>query len=66
MGYNNILPKLLERAERYCRKHGITETRLGREVARDSNLFADIRAGRSLRLTMIAKIDAYLAEPRKK
>lgn len=54
-------PDLLAEAEAYCEARDVKPTIFGLEAINDANLLRDLRAGRELRRSTVAKVRAYMA-----
>lgn len=54
--------QLLGQIEAYCRRTKTAETTFGREAVNDGKLVSRLRAGRSITLDTVAKIEAALSE----
>lgn len=52
---------LLSDIERFCRQHGMSERRFGTEVMNDGKLVAQLRAGRDIRVSTVARIREWMA-----
>jgi hypothetical protein len=52
--------ELPARIKRYLKRSGMTETRFGREVARDPRLLQDIRNGREIGARIQTRISDWL------
>lgn len=46
----------------FCKRHRIAETRFSRDAVNDPRLIHDMRNGRTLRASTIARIKAYMAK----
>lgn len=53
--------QLLSMIEKHCRKTGVAETTFGRIVVNDGKLVARLRAGGSVTLDTLRKIEAELS-----
>lgn len=51
---------LLQRIERYLRRSGTPVTRFGREALNDPRFVTDLRNGREVRSSTLARVAAYL------
>ena len=54
---------ILNKVERYLRKHDMPQTKFGRLAVRDPRLVGDLRNGRELRARTLARVEAFLAGP---
>lgn len=54
--------ELLTRIESYCAANGMAESTFGRRVVNDGKLVDRLRAGKSITLETLRKIEAALAE----
>ncbi|MCM5555229.1 hypothetical protein [Pleomorphomonas sp. NRK KF1] len=57
----NPITDLLLRIERHCAAHGIAESTFGRYVVNDGKFVARLRAGRSMTLKTMERVEAALA-----
>ncbi len=55
---------LLVKIDRYCRRTDTPPSRFGRMAVHDPRLVHDLRMGRQLGPAIIARIEAFMAEPR--
>lgn len=54
--------ELVEKIEAFIARHGMAETRFGRDAVRDPNLLSDLRAGQRLPgLTKLNRIADFMA-----
>jgi hypothetical protein len=51
---------LLQRIERYCREHRLAESTFGRRAVNDGKLVKRLKAGRSITLTTLRRIETAL------
>jgi len=58
--------RLMRRIEKYMKREDMKPTRFGREAAGDPRLISDIKNGRELRDSTIARIQAWLDEQERK
>jgi len=58
--------RLMRRIEKYMKREDMKPTRFGREAVGDPRLISDIRNGRELRDSTIARIQAWLDEQERK
>ena len=58
--------RLMCRIEKYMKREDMKPTRFGRETVGDPRLVSDIRNGRELRDSTIARIQAWLDEQERK
>lgn len=62
----NPITDLLLRIERHCAARGISESTFGRYVVNDGKFVARLRAGRSMTLKTLERVEAALGrEPRR-
>lgn len=62
----NPITDLLLRIERHCAARGISESTFGRYVVNDGKFVARLRAGRSMTLKTLERVEAALErEPRR-
>ncbi|MEG3179374.1 hypothetical protein [Sphingomonas sp. LT1P40] len=54
---------ILNRVERYLRKHGLPQTKFGRLAVNDPRLVGDLRNGRELRTGTLKRVEAFLMTP---
>jgi hypothetical protein len=59
----NPITHLLSRIESTCAARGISESTFGRYVVNDGKFVARLRAGGSLTLKTLERVEAALAEP---
>lgn len=55
---------LLLKIDRYCRHTGVRPSQFGRLAVHDPRLVHDLRKGRQLGPAIVARIEAFMAEPR--
>jgi hypothetical protein len=53
---------ILRSIERHMRRHRISATRFGRDVARDPRLVSDLRKGREPGPAMVARIERWIEQ----
>ena len=58
--------RLMRRIEKYMKREDMKPTRFGREAVGDPRLISDIKNGRELRDSTIARIQAWLDEQERK
>ena len=51
---------LIRRIERHCREHGVAPSTFGRHVVNDGKLINRLRAGKSITLATLRRIDAAI------
>lgn len=54
--------ELIARIDAFLERHGMAESRLGRDAIGEAQLVADIRAGRSPRLTTLQKLAEFMRD----
>jgi hypothetical protein len=54
--------ELIASIDGFLARHGMAETRLGREATGEASLISTIRAGRSPRLKSLQRLAAFMAE----
>ncbi len=54
---------ILNRVERYLRKHDLPQTKFGRLAVNDPRLVGDLRNGRELRTGTLKRVEAFLKMP---
>lgn len=54
--------ELIERIDTFLKRHGMAESRLGRDAVGEAQIISDIRKGRSPRLSTLEKLANFMAE----
>src|SRR3954471_14528641 len=61
LGRGMSIARLLARIQRHCRKANIAETTFGRHAVNDGKLVRRLKAGRSITLATLRRVEAALA-----